>query len=213
MITLLNSSPHGAKGNTAFALKVIADTLHESGFETETLEIGRNGYKGCQACGACSATGKCAFSGGDNVTNGVTIDAIAEKFAGSEAIVIGSPVYYAGINGTLKTVLDRVFYSGGKNLRYKPAAAVVAARRAGTTAALEQIYKYFEIAELLVAPSTYWNGVHGRAAGETEQDTEGLQLMRVTARNIAYLINTFKNAPPPPDREPKIMYNFIRSQD
>lgn len=179
-VLLINGSPH-ADGCTAAALKEAAAALHAEGVETELLHGAAKPVRGCIGCGACASTGRCAFS--DDVVN-ECIDALAK----ADGLIVGSPVYYASPNGTLLSLLDRLFYAGGVCAAHKPAAAVVSARRAGTTASLDVINNYFTFAQMPVVSSTYWNMVHGRNAEDVAADLEGLQTMRNLARNMAWLL-------------------------
>lgn len=179
-VLLINGSPH-ADGCTAAALKEAASALHAEGVETELIHGAAKPVRGCIGCGACASTGRCAF--GDDVVN-ECIDALAR----ADGLIVGSPVYYASPNGTLLSLLDRLFYAGGACAAHKPAAAVVSARRAGTTASLDVINKYFTFAQMPVVSSTYWNMVHGRNAEDVAADLEGLQTMRNLARNMAWLL-------------------------
>ena len=205
-ILMINGSPH-EKGTTMRALKEVEAVLNATGIETEIITVGNKKIEGCTGCRACKKTGKCIYN--DIVTETL------EKMEYADGIVIGSPVYYASINGTLKCFLDRFFYSGDC-FSHKVGAAVVCARRAGTTAALDIINKYFSISNMVVATSNYWNMVHGANADDAEKDLEGLQTMRVLGKNIAWLVKSFRvakeNGILPPAAEKKIRTNFIREE-
>ncbi|MCL1903944.1 MAG: flavodoxin family protein [Oscillospiraceae bacterium] len=203
-VTLINGSPH-ENGTTAFALGIIAKSLNEKDINTEIIQIGQMALRGCTACMGCVKTKKCVFGEGDGLNE------IAEKIHNSDGLVVGSPVYYAGINGTLKSFLDRLFYSGTGRFRFKPAAAVVAMRRAGGTAALQTINQYFEFAEMLITPTMYWSGIHGLNGEQAATDQEGVQMMQVIGRNMAYLLE-LKPASNIDIPEPavKIKTNYIR---
>ena len=126
-------------------------------------------------------------------------------------MIVGSPTYYAGPNGSLCALLDRLFYSCSEYLQYKPAAAVAVCRRGGASAVFDRLNKYFTINNMPVVSSQYWNSVHGAAAGEAAQDAEGLQTMRVLGRNMAWLLKNMSTARiSPPESEPQIRTNFIR---
>ena len=176
---LLNGSPH-AKGNTAIALSEIEGILNENGIETETVQVGSQAIRGCIACGYCGKHGKCAF---DDLVN-----AVAPKFEAADALVAATPVYYASANATLTALLDRLFYSTAFDKTMKVGASVAVCRRGGASATFDQLNKYFTICGMPVVSSQYWNSVHGRAPGEAAQDAEGLQTMRVLARNMAFLM-------------------------
>ena len=137
--------------------------------------------QGCIACGKCAELGRCVF-------NDALYNEVREKLAGADALVVGSPVYYAGPNGSLCALLDRLFYSCSDRLAYKPAAAVAVCRRGGASATFDRLNKYFTISNMPVVSSQYWNSVHGRLPGEAAQDAEGLQTMRVLARNMARML-------------------------
>jgi multimeric flavodoxin WrbA len=205
-VTAINGSPR-AGSNTGAAIEIILcelrRELQKESIETEIITVGNKPLRGCVACGKCYDAGSCAIDDG--------AVKIIEKMRESDGIIIGSPVYYAGINGTLKAFLDRAFYSSGTAFRFKPCAAVVVARRTGITAALEQINKYFQIAEMLMTPTIYWSGIHGGVAGEAVQDIEGVQMFEQIGRNMAYLLKLRAGSELPlPEREPKIKFNYIR---
>ena len=176
---LINGSPH-ANGCTYTALSIVAEELQKNGIETEIVHIGSKDIRGCIGCGKCRELGHCVFND--------MVNEIAPKFEQADGLVVGSPVYYAGPNGTLTNLLDRLFYSAHYDLRMKVGAAVVSARRAGTTAAFDRLNKYFTISEMPVVSSRYWNMVHGFTAEDVMKDEEGCQIMRVLGRNMAFLI-------------------------
>ena len=182
---LINGSPH-VKGCTKRALEEVAKILNEEGVEVEWLEVGTKDIRGCIGCYFCMTHQKCVF---DDIVN-----ESAPKLAEADAVVIGTPVYYAGPNGQLHSFLDRFFFSTSKSIdkTMKVGATVVSSRRAGSTSAFDDINKYFTICSMPVASSTYWNEVHGFAAEEVEKDLEGLQTMRNLARNIAFLLKAIK---------------------
>ena len=203
-VIAINGSPH-PEGNTAQSLRRVCEELEKEGIETEIITIGNKNISGCKACGACSKLGKCAFGDADGLNE------IGVKMAAADGILIGSPVYYAGVNGTLKSFLDRVFYTYGGKFRMKPAAAVVALRRGGAIAAYDTINHYFGITEMLVVPSMYWNAVHGAVQGDCQQDAEGMQLMEAIGRNMAYLLKMqAASNTPVPEKLQKIKYNYVR---
>ena len=204
-VLLLNGSPH-PRGCTCAALEEVAASLEKNGVETETVWVGKNPVSGCQGCGACGKLGRCVL---EDVVN-----EIAEKARGCDGLVVGSPVHYAAASGQITCVLDRLFYSAGKDLRFKPAAAVVSARRAGTTAAIDQLNKYFTINQMPIVSSRYWPMVHGTTPGEVRQDEEGVSVMRTLGNNMAWLLRCIQagreagvSLPPP---EPPARTNFIR---
>ncbi len=203
-VLLINGSPH-KEGTTFRALSEVAYALNKNGVETEIITVGDKQIVGCSACGGCAKTSRCVK---DDIVN-----EIIEKIASADGLVVGSPVYYASINGTLKSLLDRVFYAR-KGFAGKPAAAVAVARRAGTTATLDIINKYFMISKMPVVSSQYWNLVHGNNGEQAEQDIEGMQTMRVLGDNMAWLIKCIKAGEKAgvtmPKQEQHIKTNFIR---
>lgn len=202
-VLLVNGSPH-REGNTFIALSEVAETLRMLGDEAEIVWIGSRPVRGCIACGSCAKTGKCAFD--DDV-----MPEILAKAVEADGIVVGSPVYYAGPNGALCAVLDRMFYSGGRFLQRKPAAAVVVCRRGGASAAFDRLNKYFTMSNMPVVPSQYWNSVHGHKPGEAAQDAEGLQTMRTIARNMHWMLHGLDaGRADSVNPEPRERTNFIR---
>ena len=209
-VLLINGSPR-EKGCTYTALSEIAHTLEQEGVGAEILHIGSSPIQGCIACGQCwrSESGRCAH--GEDIVN-----VILEKAADADGFVFGSPVYYASANGALICAMDRMFYAGSQAaFAFKPAACVVSARRAGATAALDQLNKYLPISGMPMAPSQYWNMVHGNTPAEVRRDEEGLQIMRVLARNMAWLLRSIEagkkaGLPLPIPEEPRLSTNFIR---
>jgi multimeric flavodoxin WrbA len=207
---LIIGSPH-EKGCTYTALEEIAKTLNACGIETDFFQIGTKPVAGCIGCYSCRETGRCVFD--DKVNEFLEIAKNADGF------VFGSPVHYGSAGGAITSFMDRVFYtnmcSGRQAFYLKPAAAIVCARRAGTTAAFDQLNKYFTISEMPVISSRYWNMVHGGGdPEEVKQDAEGLQIMRVLARNMAWFLKCkeagIKAGVPLPEREEAIFTNFIR---
>ncbi len=206
-VLLINGSCN-TSGCTFTALSEAAKSLDENGIETEIIQIGNKPFRDCIGCGGCRKNndGKCVFS--DDIVN-----EIIEKAKFADGFIFGSPVYYAHPSGRLLSVMDRLFYAGGAAFAYKPAAAIVSARRAGTTASLEAITKHFTINNMPVVSSNYWNMVHGNTPEQVLQDKEGLQIMRILGNNMAWLlkcIETGKEAGITPRKEDKIMTNFIR---
>lgn len=204
-VLLLNGSPH-ERGCTYTALEEIARTLEGEGVQAEILWLGKDPTMGCTGCGACGKLGKCVY---DDVVN-----TAAEKAKDCDGLIVGSPVHYAAASGQITCALDRLFYSAGRHLRLKPAAAVVSARRAGTTAALDQLNKYFTINQMPIVSSRYWNMVHGSAPEEVLRDEEGMAVMRTLAHNMAWLLRSIQAGRDagvePPVQEPPARTNFIR---
>lgn len=208
-VLLVNGSPH-AKGCTYTALEEVAKTLNTEGVETQIFHIGTKPLAGCIACKTCAQTGHCAFS--DTVNDFLALAKDADGF------IFGSPVHYAAASGAITSFMDRAFYSdmqaGRKSFYLKPAAAIVSARRAGTTATFDQLNKYFTISEMPIIASRYWNMVHGTTPEDVKKDLEGLQIMRVLARNMAWFLKCkeagIKAGVPFPVKEETIFTNFIR---
>lgn len=203
---LICGSPN-ANGCTYTALSEIEKTLHKNGVETEVYQIGKKPISGCVACKACYTLGKCAINDDVNL--------LAARMDEFDAIIIGSPVYYASANGTLTAFLDRLFYSAGGKMKGKVGAAIVSCRRGGATAAFDQLNKYFGISNMVVATSQYWNQIHGNTAEEAAQDAEGLQTMRSLGENIAWLLRLIEcgkqnGIQPPQYDEKRERTNFIR---
>lgn len=203
-VLLLNGSPH-AKGSTYTALHEMETVFHRQGIETELIQVGHLPVRGCIACGGCRKAGKCVF---DDIVN-----TLAPKFQEADGLVVGSPVYYASANGTLVSVLQRLFYSTGFDKTMKVGAAVASARRGGLTATFDELNKFFTISGMPVASGQYWNGIHGNDAAEACQDAEGLQMMRTLAANMAFLMEAIareRTSAGLPEKEPKTLTNFIR---
>ncbi len=204
-VLLFNGSPH-SKGNTAFALEQMVEVFTAAGVETEIIQVGSRDIRGCIGCRSCHKTGKCVFDDQVNET--------APKLAQADGVVVASPVYYAGPNGTLISFLDRLFYSTGHvDKTMKVGASVVCARRGGCTATMDVLNKYFSIASMPIASSTYWNQIHGGAPGEAALDAEGVRTMRNLAKNMVFLMNAIareKEANGLPEPETAVYTNFIR---
>ena len=204
-VMLVNGSHH-EKGCTYTALAEVAKALNANGIETEIYQLSGKNIEGCKGCWACKKAKKCVFDDG-------TVNDFVARAAEFDGFVFGSPVYYASAAGSLISFMDRVFYSGGKFLAYKPAAAVVSCRRAGASTTFDVINKYFTINNMPIVASNYWNEIHGNTAEEAAQDEEGLQTMRVLGNNMAWLIKCIqagKEAGVEPVTEKKIWTNFIR---
>lgn len=205
-VLMINGSPH-SKGCTFTALDEIAQQLTKEGIESEILQLGTGPIRDCIACGSCAELdGQCVF--GDDMVN-----EIITKAADADGFIFGTPVYYAHPSGRILSALDRVFYAGSKAFAHKPAAAIASARRAGTTASVDVLNKYFTINQMPIVASTYWNMVHGNTPDEVRQDLEGLQTMRNIASNMAWLLRCIEagraagiKAP----KNPKVATNFIR---
>ena len=204
-VLLLNGSAN-QKGNTYTALSEIARQLEKNGIEAEIMQLGNKPVRGCIACGQCQAKqlGRCAFD--DDVCN-----RIVEKLNEADALVVGSPVYYGQPNGAVMAVLQRAFFSGA-NVQNKPAAAVAICRRGGASAAYQTLNLMFEMMNMPVVTSQYWNIAYGMTPGEVVQDSEGMQTMRTLADNIAWLLKKIHadGHTDYPEREPWQPMNFIR---
>lgn len=208
-VLLINGSLH-PKGCSYTALEEVALTLNKEGIETEIFHIGTKPIAGCIACGSCMKTGKCVFND--------VVNEVLNRASEYDGFIFGTPVHYAAASGAITSFMDRLFYadalSGRKSFYLKPAAAVVSARRAGTTATFDQLNKYFTISEMAVISSQYWNMVHGHTAEEVKKDLEGMQTMRVLGRNMAFFLKCKEAGEKAgiklPEKEERIFTNFIR---
>ena len=203
-VLLINGSPH-EKGNTYFALNEAASTLNEMGLRTEIVWIGTKPVRGCIACGTCirRGDGHCAFN--DDLCNEV-IDKLNE----ADGLIVGSPVYFGTPSGNILNLIHRVLYAGAK-VKGKPAAAVTICRRGGATAAIQTLQMPFQMVNMPLVSSQYWNIAYGREAGETRRDVEGMQTMRTMAQNMAWMIRQFETGTAqPPKYEPWEGMHFIR---
>jgi multimeric flavodoxin WrbA len=204
-VLMINGSPH-KQGCTFTALSEVAGELEKAGVTTEIVHIGNRAVQPCIACYKCFETGYCIYK--DDAVNGL-VDALAA----ADGFVVGSPVYYAGPNGALTSVLDRMFFGKSGKYANKPAAAVVSCRRGGASATFDRLNKYFTISAMPVVSSQYWNSVHGTTPDEVRQDLEGMLVMRALGRNMAWLlkcIDAAKDTVRLPELEPRVMTNFIR---
>lgn len=181
----INGSPH-VNGCTKRGLQEVEKVLKENGIETEWIEVGNKDIRGCIGCYYCRTHNKCVFND--------IVNESAPKFEEADALIVGTPVYYAGPNGQLHSFLDRFFFSTATAFpkTMKVGATVVSSRRAGSTSAFDDINKYFSISSMPIAPSTYWNEVHGFTPEDVEKDLEGLQTMRNLGKNIAFLLRAIK---------------------
>lgn len=204
-VLMISGSPHKA-GSSRLALDEMKKVFEAEGVETELIEVGAGPISGCTACGACKKTGVCII---DDMVN----EAI-KKLEAADALVVATPVHYASPAGALLAFLDRMFYAGGSKFAHKPAAALACARRAGTTASVDVVNKYFTISQMPVVSSTYWNGLYGVCPEAAAQDAEGLQTARNLARNMAWLIKCIEAGRaagfPAPTAERGNVTNFIR---
>ena len=203
-VLLINGSPK-ANGNTAHALRQMAEVFSAQGVEAEILHVGSQPIRGCIACGSCRKNGKCVFED--------LVNEAAPKFQEADGLVVASPVYFASANATLVAFLDRLFYSTGFDKRMKVGASVVVARRGGCSATFDELNKYFTISQMPVASSSYWNSVHGGAPGEAAQDAEGIATVRNLAKNMTFLMKSIALGRQEfglPEPEPPARTNFIR---
>ena len=208
-VIAVNGSPK-ADGNTYNSLKLVGDELQKEGIEFEIIHIGNKVIRGCIACGSCAKTlnERCIFT--DEVNDAL------QKLKAADGILLGSPVHYAGVAGTMKSFLDRLFYVAGANgnlFRHKVGATVVAVRRSGGVSTFDTLNHYINYAEMIMPGSNYWNVAHGRAPGEMLQDGEGVQVMRVLGKNMAWLLKALaasKEQVPASPKEEKVYTNFIR---
>lgn len=200
-VLLINGSPN-QNGNTYIALSEVAAALSADGIETEIVWIGKQAVPGCIACNKCRQTGVCVFNIG-------IYTELLEKLPDADGLVVGSPTYWAGPNGTLCALLDRVFYSLSRYLQYKPAAAVGICRRGGSVCTVERLNKYFEMNSMPMPSSQYWNNAFGEQPGDVSKDEEGLQTMRTLGHNLARLLRALKDVPRPVAEE-HLWTNFIR---
>ena len=209
-VVLVNGSPH-EKGCTYTALKEVARTLEEEGIDAEIYWIGNKPISGCIGCKYCRKAGRCVVEDGVNSFRAIAKDA--------DGFIFGTPVHFAAASGAITSFMDRLFYSDiydndNQTFYMKPAAAVISARRAGTTATFDQINKYFTYREMPIVSSRYWNMVHGAQPEDVLKDEEGLYTMRVLGRNMAFLLKCkragIEAGIPLPIREPQIYTNFIR---
>jgi len=208
-VLLINGSPH-EKGCTYTALSEVAKTLNAEGVSAEFFWIGLKPISGCIACRGCSETGRCVI--------GDCVNAFLDAAKSADGFVFGTPVHYAAASGAMTSFMDRAFYADrsgpGSAFYMKPAACVISARRAGTTAAFDQMIKYFTISQMPVVSSRYWNMVHGAKPEDVARDAEGMYTMRVLGRNMAYLLKCLEAGKAAgvakPAEEAAVWTNFIR---
>ena len=208
-VVAFNGSPN-KQGNTYLALKLVLDELEKEGIETEIVQVSGKSIRGCIACGMCAKNKdeKCALSG-DEVNDWI------QKIKNADGLLLGSPVHYSAIAADMKAFLDRAFYVQGGNgrlFRHKVGAALVAVRRSGGVATFDQLNHYLNCSEMLMPTSNYWNVIHGAKPGEVLQDTEGVQVMSLLGKNMAWLLKLLENGKSivqEPGKENKIFMNFI----
>jgi multimeric flavodoxin WrbA len=207
-VIAINGSPK-KEGNTFHALNIVGDEIKAAGIDFEIIQIGHKLIHGCLACGKCAINQdeKCTI-----ITD--ELNKYIQKIKEADGIILGSPVYYSGIAGTMKSFLDRLFYvssSNGNLFRHKVAAAVVAVRRSGGSSTFDSLNHYLTYSEMILATTNYWNIIHGRIPGEVTQNAEGVQIMRVLGKNMAWILK-MKEASTiePPQKEKKEVTNFVR---
>ncbi|MBP5762136.1 MAG: flavodoxin family protein [Lachnospiraceae bacterium] len=203
-VLMLNGSPRES-GNIALAFHEMEKVFEENGVEYENILLGRTDIRGCIACETCRKNGKCVFND--------IVNELSGKFEEADGLVIGSPVYYGSANGTLMSALQRMFYSTHFDKSLKVGASVVSARRSGCTATFDELNKFFTLSNMPVATSQYWNNIYGWEPGEGKVDDEGMQVMRVLARNMVFLMKSIKLGKQEiglPDTEPRVWTNFTR---
>lgn len=204
-VLLFNGSTR-ENGCTYLALQEVAKVLEREGIQTEILQLGPRPVRDCIGCNRCQELGRCVFE--EDVVN-----QWLEKAREADGFVFGSPVYFAHPAGQILSVMDRMFYADGSAFANKPAAAVVTARRAGTTASLDALQKHFTIAQMPIVSSTYWNMVFGPVPELVEQDQEGLQTMRNLAEHMAWMLRCIEAGkekgvlPPQAERQHRTNFN------
>ena len=209
-VVAFNGSPH-KKGNTYNAIETVAKELEKEGIEVEIVHVGNKAIRGCIACGGCSRNQneRCVLDKGE-------VNEWIQKMKEADGIILGSPVYYSAIAGTMKSFLDRAFYvasSNGGMFRHKVGASVVAVRRSGGIPVFDQLNNYINYSEMIMPTSNYWNVAYGTAPGEVTQDEEGMQIMRVLGKNMAWMMKVVeagKSQVKENEKEDKIFTNFIR---
>ena len=205
-VIAFNGSPK-ANGNTYVSINAVAEELKKEGIDVEIINVGNKNITGCKACGGCSKTGKCVINDG--------VNEMIEKMKEADGIILGSPVYYAGLNGTMKAFLDRAFMLVGANgafLRHKVGVSVAVARRAGTIQAVDEMNKFLSFYEMIIPTANYWDVAFGGAPGDVLKDEEGMQIMRVLGKNMAWVLKLIENGKgtvKEPEREVKIKTNYI----
>ncbi len=203
-VLIINGSPR-LNGNSVKLIKEMVDIFDKEGIETSNYQIGSKAIRGCMACGYCYEHKECVFK--DDVNE------LAKIFKEADGLVVVSPVYYGSANGSIISLLDRLFYSSHFDKRFKVGAAFAIARRAGTTATFDELNKYFTINQMPIASGRYWNNGFGREMGHIEKDEEGLQNARVVARNMVFLMKAIKDAKEKyglPEKEETKFTNFIK---
>ena len=205
-VVAFNGSPRG-NGNTHTAIELVTEDMAKAGVEVEIVHVGNKLIRGCLACNKCARNRdeKCVI---DDEVNGWI-----QKMKEADGILIGSPVHYSAIGGTMKSFLDRAFYVAGNNgslFRHKVGAAVVAVRRSGGMPTLNQLNNFLNYSEMMMPTSNYWHVIHGTKPGDALEDAEGVQIMRVLGENFLYMLEMNKNDLEAPNKQRKVFTNFIR---
>jgi multimeric flavodoxin WrbA len=209
-VVAFNGSPN-KEGNTYHAIKIVADELEKEGIVTEIVHIGNKKIRGCMACNKCRANldEKCIFEGD-------VVNEMVQKLKEADGIILGSPVHYTDMAGTMKSFLDRLFYVSGANgnfLKHKVGVSVVAVRRSGGLTAVNQLNSYLNYSEMIIPTSYYWNVIHGKTPGEVLKDEEGVCTIKTLGRNMAWamkLVENGKDTVKKPEKEEKVAMSFIR---
>ena len=209
-VIAFNGSPK-KEGNTYHAIKQGRDEHENQGIEVEKVHVGNKDIRGCMACGTCykSKDEQCIMKDDE-------VNSYIQLMKEADGVILGSPVHFSAVAGTMKSFLDRAFYvssANGNLLRHKVGASVVAVRRSGGVPAFNQLNNYLNYAEMMVPSSNYWNVIHGSKPGDALQDEEGMQIMRVLGKNMAYmmkLMDTKEAKELKPDQEKKVAMSFIR---
>jgi multimeric flavodoxin WrbA len=208
-VLLVNGSPH-EKGTTYAALRQVADAIEAEGAEAEIYHIPSDPIRGCMGCGQCkrNKNNRCIYDGD-------AVNAILDKAETVDGFIFGTPTYYAGANGQIISVMDRIAYAGASLLANKPAGSVAVARRGGTTSALDDLNKYYPINNMPMVPSHYWTQAYGAVADDIKEDVEGLQSMTLLGKNIVWMIKCFAagkaaGIEPPKLGEKRAWTNFVR---
>ena len=203
-VIAFNGSPHN-DGVVAKGITIMAGELKKEGIETEIIHAGDKNIRGCMDCRKCRELKRCAISGD-------LVNEAFEKMQAADGVILGCPVYYGGVAGTFKSFLDRLFFPG-PNMKFKAGASVVSLRRTGGITTFHQLNNYFNLAQMIITPGVYWDIIHGNNAEEVMQDEEGLQIMEIQGRNMAWLIRTLaagRNEIPLPPAIERKRTNFIR---
>lgn len=203
-VLIINGSPR-IDGNTTTSINELIKVFDKNEIETETIQIGNQNIRGCIACNSCQKNHKCIFND--------SVNEVAKKFENADGLIIASPVYFASANGTLISFLDRLFYSSHFDKTMKVGASIAIGRRGGLSATFDELNKYFTISNMPIVSSNYWNSLHGRGKKEVLEDEEGLQTLRVLAKNMTFLLKSIKLGKEKfglPEKESKIYTNFIK---